>query len=767
MYFVHHPLVSFTTMAILVLFFTSSEIVNANPSIQSQGGNIVMSADNINFSLSNATSFQASDVATHSWTEAELAQKASVESVKALNSSLLSANNSIQALNTRVSSLVLQQGDVGPTGAIGAQGPTGFAGALGPTGAPGAAGPQGSQGPAGPLGPTGLPGAAGVQGSSGPIGPQGIQGIVGAIGSTGPTGGVGPTGATGVAGPVGSLGPTGQTGPAGIPGTNASVTAQDVLARILALPPLDGSSLSGWTLSGGTNSSADLFALADRIACEGRAGTWTDGVGCSEYVILAGYGLSWTAASGACSAGRHFCTMSEMFFAGFASLHQQGLRTAASSAAYIWLTGHGDSLGQNQFYYPWGNGEFTCTSTSAPMLALSVLNCPLCAAFGCYDKSYPAAHVPCCLTAGGPSPRINLPTTPLGLSAAYLNGFTALGGTDSVTDLRALMDRVRCEARAGTWVDDIGCVEFVTLACPGCSFTTATTSCPTGRHLCTILDMYYGGFRSADEQGLRATSVRYYMWLAGHGNSGSMYYPWGQGLFSCATGTAPMYMLRTNGPGEVLNGAMGCYSQTYTDSQAVCCVNNDGNNPLAISAWRAFTVTNRDHLSKFPPGVPINAASVNGRTSGTSSNPATDIKAKIDSVACVTRSGRWQSNACQEYVTLACPGCTWTAAKTSCPAGRHLCTVLDLYYGGFNSIMTQGLRSSNSTTDIAYIWAQGYQGDNQIFYNWANANGPNQCASTAAPMYSIKADEYDQQAAMGCYPQANTGVAQAACCLNL
>jgi hypothetical protein len=100
------------------------------------------------------------------------------------------------------------QGEVGPTGSIGATGPS----VTGPTG------PESTvTGPTGPVsdvtGPTGSVGPTGETGSAGPTGP--VSDV------TGPTGSVGPTGPSG--GPTGEAGPTGPAGLASITGANGQV----------------------------------------------------------------------------------------------------------------------------------------------------------------------------------------------------------------------------------------------------------------------------------------------------------------------------------------------------------------------------------------------------------------------------------------------------------------------------------------------------------------------------------------------------------------
>lgn len=147
----------------------------------------------------------------------------------------------------------------------------------------------------------------------------------------------------------------------------------------------------------------------------------------------------------------------------------------------------------------------------------------------------------------------------------------AAGGTDSTKDLKALIAKTACEARGGQWADGTGCTEYVTLACGACSWSAAQTNCGAGRHLCTVLDMYYAGFRSIEAQGLRRSSPKPYLWLQGHAGNNQIYYPWSSGEFACSAGTAPMYYLSAATQASI-TGAFGCYSQSYTNAIGACCL---------------------------------------------------------------------------------------------------------------------------------------------------------------------------------------------------
>lgn len=128
------------------------------------------------------------------------------------------------------------QGNIGATGATGAQGPTGATGPVsttpgptGPTGQQGMAGPTGAQGPQGNTGPTGPASTV-----AGPTGPTGAQGNVGA---TGPQGDIGPTGPQGAASTVpGPTGPTGAGGPTGPASTVPGPTGPTGAASSIAGP---------------------------------------------------------------------------------------------------------------------------------------------------------------------------------------------------------------------------------------------------------------------------------------------------------------------------------------------------------------------------------------------------------------------------------------------------------------------------------------------------------------------------------------------------
>lgn len=156
----------------------------------------------------------------------------------------------------------------------------------------------------------------------------------------------------------------------------------------------------------------------------------------------------------------------------------------------------------------------------------------------------------------------------LGLAADLVDGMHAAGGTESATDLKALIARTACEARAGRWTDGTGCSEYVTVGCANCTWAAARAACPAGRHACTHTDLLFAGFRSIEAQGLRAAPPSPYLWGRGFAvsNENQFLYQWGYGGFACSPGSAPMYAA-----GVVNSGAMGCYVDTYSGAWGPCC----------------------------------------------------------------------------------------------------------------------------------------------------------------------------------------------------
>ena len=132
--------------------------------------------------------------------------KINSQTTKLLDGQLLydKTNNQLFIGDTSASSFDLTSmngrlvaGQIGPTGATGAQGK------VGPTGAKGDTGPKG---PTGAKGNTGSTGPTGAKGNAGPVGPTGAKGNIGNTGAKGPTGATGARGATGPTGAKGADG---------------------------------------------------------------------------------------------------------------------------------------------------------------------------------------------------------------------------------------------------------------------------------------------------------------------------------------------------------------------------------------------------------------------------------------------------------------------------------------------------------------------------------------------------------------------------------
>lgn len=121
--------------------------------------------------------------------------------------------NSVDVLDTCLSSFVGPKGPTGPEGdrgsrgLTGSQGPTGLQGETGEDGIAGEAGSDGLQGPNGDAGSQGIQGVAGETGPPGATGDAGLQGVAGEAGSQGPKGETGDTGAVGQKGAEGEPAP--------------------------------------------------------------------------------------------------------------------------------------------------------------------------------------------------------------------------------------------------------------------------------------------------------------------------------------------------------------------------------------------------------------------------------------------------------------------------------------------------------------------------------------------------------------------------------
>ena len=58
-------------------------------------------------------------------------------------------------------------------------------------------------------------------------------------------------------------------------------------------------------------------------------------------------------------------------------------------------------------------------------------------------------------------------------------------------------------------------------------------------------------------------------------------------------------------------------------------------------------------------------------------------------------------NSCVEYATVGCQLCTWTAAVTSCPVGRHMCTMTELQMAGY--LVSQNLAQAPIALDSMFV----------------------------------------------------------------
>lgn len=145
--------------------------------------------------------------------------------------------------------------------------------------------------------------------------------------------------------------------------------------------------------------------------------------------------------------------------------------------------------------------------------------------------------------------------------------------------------QIECESRLGAMVGN-SCVEYAVVGCQLCTWNTAITSCPIGRHLCTVTELSMGGFHSFAAQ-LRANMITLpasavYIWSRGYDPTGApntagnqFFYPWAfdTSRFNCNANAAPMIGFSSKAAGGANNtGAMGCYDKTYTNTVAVCCL---------------------------------------------------------------------------------------------------------------------------------------------------------------------------------------------------
>ena len=169
-------------------------------------------------------------------------------------------------------------GNIGPTGATGADGVNGTAGATGVTGAGGYQGVTGStgmSGPAGQRGPTGITGPWGVTGSYGLLGPTGPTGAVGITGLAASKGDAGATGPDGVTGPTGSIGPQGEYGVTGNTGATGLIGPTGPDGEIVECGYTGATGVMGptgtniWNLDGDTlAATAAIYYSLGRVAVQ-------------------------------------------------------------------------------------------------------------------------------------------------------------------------------------------------------------------------------------------------------------------------------------------------------------------------------------------------------------------------------------------------------------------------------------------------------------------------------------------------------------------
>lgn len=143
-------------------------------------------------------------------------------------------------------------------------------------------------------------------------------------------------------------------------------------------------------------------------------------------------------------------------------------------------------------------------------------------------------------------------------------------------------------------------------------------------------------------------------------------------------------------------------------------------------------------------------------------------------IECESRLGNMVGNSCVEYAVVGCQLCTWTAAVSSCPIGRHLCSMVELQMGGFHSFAVQ-MRQGAITlaANAVYIWSRGYDPSggpnttgNQFFYPWNLDTSRLTCNTNAAPMIGFSSKSGGNNVgAMGCYDKTYTNTLSL-CCLD-
>ena len=111
-----------------------------------------------------------------------------------------------------------------------------------------------------------------------------------------------------------------------------------------------------------------------------------------------------------------------------------------------------------------------------------------------------------------------------------VNGALKVGGSETGTaadDIKAYIQKMMCENRRGVWVDGTGCTEFAyyTAQC-----VYGSCSCAANYHMCSLVDMFSGGFQSLRRPGYDISTVSgvAYAWVAGAYTSekDKFFYPW-------------------------------------------------------------------------------------------------------------------------------------------------------------------------------------------------------------------------------------------------
>jgi hypothetical protein len=160
-----------------------------------------------------------------------------------------------------------------------------------------------------------------------------------------------------------------QNGNVGIGTTNPGATLE-----------VNGTLKVGGSVTG--NSTSDIKAYIQRVACESRRGVWVENVGCQEYAYFSATAAAYP--GGGCVAGYHICTFPDLFSGGFESLRRSGYNAATP---YVWIGGNYPSQ-QDRFFTTWSYGpDLACSAGAHYMMDLR-RNAGGSTAWGCYSDSY-------------------------------------------------------------------------------------------------------------------------------------------------------------------------------------------------------------------------------------------------------------------------------------------------------------------------------------------------------------------------------------------